>query len=520
MKIVFIADFFKDDLIGGAEVNDSVLISRLSDKGVVVKKIKCHNLSDEDIITNDVFIVSNFVNMSERHKNMIMIKKYIIYEHDHKYLRSRNPSVFPSFEPPESELVNVEFYKKAHKVVVLSEICKTILEKSLKIDNVISIGCSLWSKEKLNFIETISNIEKTKNNFIINSNNRIKGTKNAVSYCKREAMDYDLIGPLPEKELLKEISKYKTFIFIPQVLETLSRIVVEAKMLGCNIMTVNKLIGASYEPWFSKNGIELIKEIRKKVDNAVETFYNLLQNETVTAILNCYRRPEYLEEQIRSLKNQTIKPDEIWIWVNYHEDNKDIDFSKFDCDRVIKNDYNWKFYGRFAGALLSNNKYIAMFDDDTIPGNMWLENCLSTMKTHEGILGGAGVVLPGDRYYGHTRYGWSSQNEEVVEVDLVGHAWFFKREWLRFLWMEKPFTWENGEDIQFSYCAQKYGGIKTYCPPHPNNNKEMFSSLKGYEMGVDEKATSRARNHHVFYAQRDACVKNAVLNGWKIVKDD
>ncbi len=84
--------------------------------------------------------------------------------------------------------------------------------------------------------------------------------------------------------------------------------------------------------------------------------------------------------------------------------------------------------------------------------------------------------------------------------------------------MEKPFTWENGEDIQFSYCAQKYGGIKTYCPPHPNNNKEMFSSLKGYEMGVDEKATSRARNHHVFYAQRDACVKNAVLNGWKIVR--
>tara|TARA_R110001592_G_scaffold338511_1_gene625602 strand:+ start:369 stop:1931 length:1563 start_codon:yes stop_codon:yes gene_type:complete len=520
MNIVFIADFFKEDLLGGAEANDSVLISRLTEKNIAVEKINCDNLRDEDIITNDVFIISNFINMSERHKNMIMIKKYIIYEHDHKYLKSRNPSVFPMFDIPQSELINVQFYKKAHKVVVLSEICKTILEKSLKTKNVVNIGCSLWSNEKLDFIESIVNTRKTKENMIIDSPNPVKGTRSAISYCTNTKLDYDLIGQSPEKELLRQMSKYKTFIFVPQVLETLSRIVVEAKMLGCNIMTVNRLIGASYEPWFSKNGIELIKEMRKKVDDAIDTFYSLLQDETITVVLNCYRRPEYLEEQLRSLKNQTIKPDEIWIWVNYHEDNRDVDFSKFDCDRVIKNNYNWKFYGRFAGALLSSNKYIAMFDDDTIPGSMWLENCLSTMKTHEGVLGGAGVILPGDRYYGHTRYGWSSENQEVVEVDLVGHAWFFKREWLKYLWMEKPFTWENGEDIQFSYCVQKYGGIRTYCPPHPKENRELFSSLKGYEMGVDEKATSRVRNHHIFYAQRDACVKNAILNGWKIVKDD
>ena len=196
---------------------------------------------------------------------MIMIKKYIIYEHDHKYLKSRNPSIFPMFDVPQSELINVQFYKKAHKVVVLSEICKTILEKSLKTKNVINIGCSLWSNEKLDFIESIVNTRKTKENMIIDSPNPVKGTRSAISYCTNAKLDYDLIGQSPEKELLRQMSKYKTFIFVPQVLETLSRIVVEAKMLGCNIMTVNKLIGASYEPWFSKNGIELIKEMRKKL---------------------------------------------------------------------------------------------------------------------------------------------------------------------------------------------------------------------------------------------------------------
>ena len=81
--------------------------------------------------------------------------------------------------------------------------------------------------------------------------------------------------------------------------------------------------------------------------------------------------------------------------------------------------------------------------------------------------------------------------------------------------MERPFTWENGEDIQFSYMAQKHGNIKTYVPAHPNTDKTKHSSLKGYEMGVDSKATSAAQQHGVFYAQRDACVKNAILHGWQ-----
>jgi glycosyltransferase involved in cell wall biosynthesis len=301
--------------------------------------------------------------------------------------------------------------------------------------------------------------------------------------------------------------------------------VVEAKMLNCGVITKTKLLGAYSEPWWRLNGYELINAIKQQQVKALQLFEKILRQDLpnklehaskdVTVILNCYRRPEYLESQIKAIKEQTIQPKEIWLWVNYHEDNKKIDFTSLGVDRVFRNDYNWKFYGRFAGALLARTEYIAMFDDDTIPGNQWLENCFATMKTHEGILGGAGVILKDDKYFGHDRYGWSSQNEEVIEVDLVGHAWFFKTEWLQYLWKERPFTWENGEDIQFSYLAQKYGNIKTYCPPHPSSDRSLHSSLKGYELGVDSKATSATRNYSVFYKQRNACVKNAIDNGWK-----
>ena len=518
MKIGFISDFFSDDILGGAELNDSVLISKLESMGFKVVRLRSSTLTVDDILKFEFFIVSNFTKLKETIKTVLMLKRYIIYEHDHKYLKTRDPSKYPNFKAPESDLINVEFFEKAQSIFVLSKVCKEVVEKNLNVNNVINIGTSLWSKEKIDFIRSTSVKNKTKKYCIINSNNPIKGTKEAVQYCKQNNIEFDLIGPLPEKELLKKLSEYECLIFFPQVLETLSRIVVEAKMLNCKVLTNKKLIGAASEIWFKNSGEELICEIEKQISRAISLFEREIKGDSITVILNCYRRPEYLEEQIEALRSQSVNPKEIWIWVNYHEDNSNVDFSKFKVDKVIKNDYNWKFYGRFAGALLSDTKYVAMFDDDTIPGEKWFENCLNTMDTHEGILGGAGVILNGEKYTGHDRYGWSSQNDEVVEVDLVGHAWFFKRDWLRYLWMEKPFTWDNGEDIQFSYCAQKFGGIKTYCPPHPSKQKSMFSSLKGYELGVDEKATSKARNHNVFYPQRDACVKNAIKNGWKTVR--
>lgn len=514
-KVVFISDLFQEDLIGGAELNDSVLIDYLESKGVEVLKLRSNNIQDNQILENHFFIVSNFVGLSEKHKVLLQMKKYIIYEHDHKYVITRDPSKFVDFKIPSDKVINKDFYRNAKNVVVLSKICKQVIEDALGIDNVISIGTSLWSEEKLSFIERLTETTKTENCCIVNSSNPIKGTREAVAYAKAKNIKSSLIGPLAPNDLLSEMVKYENFIFVPKVLETLSRIVVEAKMLGCNVLTNRKLIGAAYEDWYGLQGLELINAIRSKVSQALGTFYNLCTEPEITVVLNCYRRPENLKEQIESLRSQTIKPKEIWLWINDHEDNHGFDFSSLDVDKVIKNDYNWKFFGRFTICFMAQTEYIALFDDDTIPGPQWFQNCLNTMASTPGILGGAGVRLKGNRYYGHDRFGWSSQNQDVVEVDLVGHAWFFKKEWLRYIWLEEPLTYENGEDIHFCYTAKKYGNISTYCPPHPKNKPELFSSLKGYELGVDEKATSNNRNHFEFYSQRDAIVLRCMNRGWK-----
>lgn len=238
----------------------------------------------------------------------------------------------------------------------------------------------------------------------------------------------------------------------------------------------------------------------------------------VTTILTKYRRPQNIRPIAEAVRNQTQANGPIWLWENHHQDCSVDEWTLYNdaVDRVCTSDYNWKFFGRFAMATMVDTEYVALFDDDTIPGEKWFENCLNTMKTHEGLMGSAGVILTGPYYRPHTRYGWSSQNRGVVEVDLVGHAWFLKTEWIRHFWAEKPYTWQNGEDIHLSYMLQRIG-IKTYCPPHPAFDKSLHGSLKGQELGTDDVAESnnKAVSHEEFFAQRDACVQHCIKNGWR-----
>ena len=164
-------------------------------------------------------------------------------------------------------------------------------------------------------------------------------------------------------------------------------------------------------------------------------------------------------------------------------------------------------------ALLAQTPYVAIFDDDTIPGKRWFENCLNTMKTHEGILGTLGIILKSNKYQGCGRAGWNgAKGTKPIEVDLVGHAWFMKRKWLQYLWYEEPISWENGEDIQLSYLAQKYGGVKTFVPPHPLEKRELWGSTQGMKLGADKQANYlKHRTKHI--QERNRCVTQAIKRG-------
>ena len=240
-----------------------------------------------------------------------------------------------------------------------------------------------------------------------------------------------------------------------------------------------------------------------------------MENE-ISVILNVYKRPHTLEGQIQAILNQSVnvKPENIHVW--YNESGVTQHPPKNSKIKTYQCNWNTKFYGRFTIPLICRTKYIAMFDDDILPQKDWLKNCLDTMETNEGILGGSGIITAGTTYKPHVKIGWNGEHRDTTtEVDLVGHAWFFKQEWTRFLWDEEPVSWDNGEDIMFAYVCQKQG-INSYIPPHPNSNKDLWSSEERYgrTIGGDNNASYRLGTHK---GQRDSIVSELVKRGWRTI---
>jgi hypothetical protein len=174
---------------------------------------------------------------------------------------------------------------------------------------------------------------------------------------------------------------------------------------------------------------------------------------------------------------------------------------------------NAYFHGRFALALMAPTEFVAIFDDDTIPGRDWFANCLETMRTTPGILGTAGLILHGPSYARRTMYGWQRPSDRAVEVDLVGQAWFLRTEWVRYLFAERAVTGTNGEDIELAARAWRLAGIRSYVPPHPAGDVRVWGSTRGIELGVDQVASSIARPNHL--AEREQIVASEIAAGWK-----
>lgn len=238
----------------------------------------------------------------------------------------------------------------------------------------------------------------------------------------------------------------------------------------------------------------------------------------ISVVLNVYKRPERLEQQIQAIKSQSIpiKSEDIHVWYN----NSDVT-QKQPQDKQIKtyvSSWNTKFHGRFTIPLLCRNKYVAVFDDDILPYPDWFKNCVESMEKKEGLYGASGVLLSGnDGYRNNMKYGWNGVHSGAIEqVDLVGHCWFFKQEWAKYFWYEEPVSWDNGEDIMFSYQLQKYANINTFVPPHPESNKKVWGCVyeHGATVGSDKNATWLTGNH---LPLRDKIVVECIKKGWKIV---
>jgi len=112
-------------------------------------------------------------------------------------------------------------------------------------------------------MEEISQKEKNKACSVLKSNIGHKNTLEALRFCQVKNLEHQLIEDKNYHNFLRKLGSNEKFVFFPQTPETLSRVIVEARMMGASIIT-NNLVGATKEDWFKLKGKELIDVMKLK----------------------------------------------------------------------------------------------------------------------------------------------------------------------------------------------------------------------------------------------------------------
>ena len=345
-EIVFISDLsVKEAPTGGAELVNDVLINLLKEKGFIVKEEYC----------------------------------YIIYEHDHKYVPDRNPGQYKDFLVPKDLIINYDLYATAKKIICQCQHHEDIVKKNLELENICNVGTSLWRPDFFENIEDID-ISKTKDVAIIASTNPIKNQIGAENFCISRGLSYDLISSPTPLGLLKKMASYKTVVYLPKVPESFSRLAVEAKMVGCKLIS-NKLLGCAYEPWFQSSREDIIHQMRSSPDRIFKTIEGLLefkappkkitsQKGLVSIIVPTYNDALYLRESLDDIINQTYENIEVILVNDGSTDNTEEILIEY-CDKYDTFHYYNKENGGTGDALnlgfeKARGEFLTWFSSDEL----------------------------------------------------------------------------------------------------------------------------------------------------------
>jgi hypothetical protein len=271
MRIVFIADYFADELIGGAELS---LQSRIDTCPFDYIKINSRHLDLSKLDKeNDLLIFGNFAelsvdNLHDVQGNIFNPKwRYVVEECDYKYcvVRSshKHKAVFgvdcDCHKRTQGKRIH-NFFKRADLLFWKSEgqraeYCRLFpgLE-SIPGD----IMGGVFTKNNLDYILSLKNSPRDNKYFILKTDSWIKGYEDAVKYCHDNQLPYRAIGDMDYYKTLKELAHCKGIVYMPRGFDPSCRMITEAKLLGLDIRTTD-LVQHMTESWFKSNETGMIE---------------------------------------------------------------------------------------------------------------------------------------------------------------------------------------------------------------------------------------------------------------------
>jgi|GEM_PF-1720599 len=272
-QIIFVADLFVEDYVGGAELTSEALINECPLK---IEKIKCQDVT-MDILQQGVdkyWIFGNFAALNPQLiPSIIANLQYSVLEYDYKYCRYRSPEKHQSstnsacdcHDQLNGKLISA-FYHGANSLWWMSEAQKSWYHNLFPFlaekDNVVL--SSVFSKDTLGKIKLLRNDLKgiqtdRKGWIVLGSESWIKGFDDAKKWCADNNVEPTILWNLPYEETLARIANAEGFVYLPKGKDTCPRMVIEAKLLGCKLH-LNDNVQHKDEEWFAIDDVDSIEE--------------------------------------------------------------------------------------------------------------------------------------------------------------------------------------------------------------------------------------------------------------------
>jgi glycosyltransferase involved in cell wall biosynthesis len=270
--IIFISDLFTDEYLGGAELSTEALFASSPYK---TYKIKSNELTQE-LIQSGVNKTWVFFNFSLMNLNLIPVivanLYYFITEYDYKFCRYRSIELHKKETGTECNCHNENygkfissFFAGSQKIFWMSDKQKERYqerfpfltdEKSIRLSSIFDI-------KDLEYIESLFKSRKENGTngkwAIIGSNSWIKGveqSKQSLTKFLNKDEKYDILADLSYSDLLRVLSEYEGLCFQPLGGDTCPRIVIEASLLGMQLL-INKNVQHISEKWWGGERYEI-----------------------------------------------------------------------------------------------------------------------------------------------------------------------------------------------------------------------------------------------------------------------
>lgn len=318
-KVVFVSDMFVEDYVGGAELTSQALIDSAPFE---VSKLHSRHLTMKMLEENrDKFwVFGNFAQMNPQLIPSIVANvRYSILEYDYKYCKHRSPEKHLAVEglpcdchnQMNGKLISAFFFGSMH-VWWMSEKQReryiTMFPFLNDRDN--TVLSSVFDDRTLATLKLLreQNIRDQvvrEKWLVLESNSWIKGTAAAKEWCDSHGKSVDIINNVKYEDLLARMSHAEGLAYLPPGGDTCPRLVIEAKLLGCQLH-LNENVQHKDEEWFNTDDLGSIEEYlytaRSRFWNGIKHAMEFRASVSgYTTTLNCVKQQYPFEQCIKSM---------------------------------------------------------------------------------------------------------------------------------------------------------------------------------------------------------------------------